>query len=84
MITTRTNFRTDSELEGRDVWMDLTDDGHLFQSDSNTPRVGTVHSASCVCVSTMIEGKSMKTMEFALAWHMPVILFGLKEREYAK
>jgi len=84
IITTRTNFRTDVEAEGQDVWMDLTDDGLLFQSDTNSPRAGTLSSASCVCVMNKIEPGSMKTVEFALSWHMPEIEFGLKTRKYFK
>lgn len=29
IITVRTNFNTESESSGRDVWLDLTDDGRL-------------------------------------------------------
>lgn len=84
MITTRTNFKTDSETEGRDVWLDLTDDGLLNQNDSDEPRTGTLHSASCVCITMTVEASSTKTAEFALAWHMPQIRFGLKLRDYFK
>lgn len=28
-VTVRTNFNVDSESAGRDVWLDITDDGQL-------------------------------------------------------
>jgi hypothetical protein len=83
-VTTRINFNTDSDIDGQDVWNDLTNDGRLTQVDSASNRVGGLHTASCVCITSTVEPHSMKTAEFALAWHMPEVVFGLKEKKYLK
>ncbi|CAF0984068.1 unnamed protein product [Adineta steineri] len=82
IITTRTNFHVDSETDGRDVWLDLVEDGRL--TESKTARATTLQSASCVCITTTVEPKSIKASEFVLAWHMPEIKFGLGQKIYSK
>ncbi len=62
----------------------MTDDGRLTEVESETPRIATLNTASCVCITTTIEPKSIKTSEFALAWHMPEVKFGLKQKLYSK
>ncbi|CAF2632217.1 unnamed protein product [Rotaria sp. Silwood2] len=84
IITTRTNFNVESEIEGRNVWLDLTDDGRLTEIESQSPRIATLNSASCVCITTTVEPKSIKVSEFALAWHMPKIKFGYGSKIYTK
>ncbi|CAF4096168.1 unnamed protein product, partial [Rotaria magnacalcarata] len=84
LVTTRTNFNLDSDVEGRSVWMDLIDDGRLIEMESPAARPATLNTASCVCITTSVEGKSIKPIEFALAWHMPEIKFGLRQQLYSK
>jgi hypothetical protein len=62
----------------------LSDDGRLTEVESKVPKIGTINSASCVCITTTVEPKSIKTSEFALAWHMPEVYFGLKQKLYSK
>jgi len=81
-ITVRTNFNTESESSGRDVWLDLTDDGRLTESTTQGP--SSQRTASCVCITTTVEPNSIKTSEFALAWHMPIVQFGLGQKRYPK
>ncbi|CAF2719013.1 unnamed protein product [Rotaria sp. Silwood2] len=81
-ITTRTNFNVHSSTDGRDIWLDLTDDGRL--TESKTVRSTSVHTASCVCITTTVEPNSIKTSEFVLVWHMPIINFGLGQRQYRR
>lgn len=83
-ITTRTNFNVDSDIEGRDVWLDLTDDGQLTEVETKTTKITSLNSASCVCITTTVEPNSIKTSEFALTWHMPEIKFGLGQKLYSK
>ncbi|CAF0909888.1 unnamed protein product [Adineta ricciae] len=82
-ITTRTNFNVDSDTAGRDIWLDLTEDGRLTEPNT-TIRPAGLYSASCVCITSTIAPKSIKTSEFALAWHMPRIKFGLGQKSYSK
>ncbi|CAF3473761.1 unnamed protein product [Rotaria sp. Silwood1] len=84
IITTRTNFNVDSEIEGRNVWLDLTDDGRLTEDESQNSSIATLSTASSVCITTTVEPKSIKSSEFALAWHMPEIKFGLGQKIYSK
>lgn len=84
MITTRKNFDTDSDMDGREIWLDLTDDGRLTEFESKGPKTPTANSASCVCVTTTVEARSVQNCEFALAWHMPQIKFGLGQKLYSK
>ncbi len=37
-----------------------------------------------MCITTTVEPKSIKTSEFALAWHMPEVKFGLGQKLYSK
>jgi hypothetical protein len=62
----------------------LIDDGRLTEVVPKVPKISTVHTASCVCITTTIEPKSIKTSEFALAWHMPEVKFGLGQKSYSK
>ena len=71
-------------MDGREIWLDLTDDGRLTEFESKGSKVATANSASCVCVTTTVEPKSVKNCEFALAWHMPEIKFGLGQKLYPK
>jgi hypothetical protein len=60
----------------------LTDDGRLTELE--TARPATLHTASCVCITTTVEPNSIKTSEFVLAWHMPLIKFGLGQKQYSR
>ncbi len=52
--------------------------------EPKTARPATLRTASCVCVSTTVEPNSIKTSQFVLAWHMPVVKFGLGQKEYLR
>lgn len=52
--------------------------------EPSTPKKGELNTASCVCITTTVEPNSIKTSEFALAWHMPEIKFGLGQKIYSK
>jgi hypothetical protein len=62
----------------------LTDDGRLTEVESTIPRIATLNTASCVCITTTIEPNSIKTSEFALAWHMPEVKFYYEKELYSK
>jgi len=62
----------------------LTDDGRLTEVESTIPRIATLNTASCVCITTTIEPNSIKTSEFALAWHMPEVKFHHGQQLYSK
>jgi hypothetical protein len=62
----------------------LAEDGQLTEVEPNIVKIGTLNTASCVCITTTVQPKSIKTSEFALAWHMPEIKFGLGQRSYSK
>lgn len=84
IISTRINFNTDSDVDGRDIWLDFSDDGRLTEIESKISKISTTSSASCVCITSTIEPNSSKTAEFALAWHMPEVKFGLGQKVYSK
>ncbi|CAF4494167.1 unnamed protein product [Rotaria socialis] len=81
-ITMRTNFNVNSNTSGRDVWLDLVNDGRLTEPAATS--AANSHTASCVCITTTVEPNSIKTSEFALAWHMPLINFGLAAKTYRR
>jgi len=62
----------------------LAEDGQLTEIEPNIVKIGTLNTASCVCITTTVQPKSIKTSEFALAWHMPEIKFGLVQKLYSK
>ena len=64
--------------------MDLSDDGRLTEVEPKVSKITTANSASCVCVTTTVQPQSIKTSEFALAWHMPEVKFGLGGKIYSK
>ncbi|CAF1053763.1 unnamed protein product [Adineta steineri] len=84
IITTRTNFNVDSETDGNDVWFDFVTDGQLTDAESHLSKISTVNTASCVSITTTVEPHSIKTSEFALAWNMPEVKFGLGQKLYSK
>ena len=60
----------------------MTDDGRLTDVESKIGKTATLNTASCVCISTTVQPKEIKTLEFALTWHMPEIKFGLGQKKY--
>ncbi|NXX79848.1 GBA2 glucosylceramidase, partial [Urocolius indicus] len=66
---------------GREVWQDLLQDGRLNSPDgkSSPTEKGEV-TAAAVCVSCKVPARGHRTLEMALAWDMPHVHFGSKEK----
>uniref|UniRef100_A0A8D0HDJ2 Glucosylceramidase beta 2 n=1 Tax=Sphenodon punctatus TaxID=8508 RepID=A0A8D0HDJ2_SPHPU len=68
---------------GQDVWQDLLQDGRLA---SPTGKSGASEKgeacAAAVCVSCMVPARGRGAVELGLAWDMPRIRFGSKEKEH--
>ena len=62
----------------------MIDDGQLTEIESQKTKTSELSTASCVCITKKIEPNSIKTLEFALAWHMPTVKFGLGQKIYSK
>jgi hypothetical protein len=56
----------------------------LTEAESKGARISGINTASCVCITTTVEPNSIKTSEFALAWNMPEVKFGLGQKLYSK
>ncbi|XP_048787286.1 non-lysosomal glucosylceramidase [Lagopus muta] len=79
VITHLTAF--DPAGSGRDVWQDLLQDGKLESptGKSKQTQKGEV-TAAAVCASCTVPARGHGTLELALAWDMPRVHFGSKER----
>ncbi|KAM4878822.1 non-lysosomal glucosylceramidase [Sylvia borin] len=66
---------------GREVWQDLLQDGRLHSptGKSRPTEKGEV-TAAAVCASCRVPAHGHKTLELALAWDMPCVHFGSKEK----
>ncbi|XP_072216090.1 non-lysosomal glucosylceramidase [Excalfactoria chinensis] len=79
VITHLTAF--DPAGSGRDVWQDLLQDGKLESptGKSKQTQKGEL-TAAAVCTSCTVPARGHGTLELALAWDMPCVHFGSKER----
>ncbi|XP_027584105.2 non-lysosomal glucosylceramidase-like [Pipra filicauda] len=66
---------------GREVWQDLLQDGRLDSptGQSSLTEKGEV-TAAAVCASCRVPARGHRTLELALAWDMPCVHFGSKEK----
>ncbi|KAJ7425461.1 non-lysosomal glucosylceramidase [Pitangus sulphuratus] len=66
---------------GREVWQDLLQDGRLDSptGKSSLTEKGEV-TAAAVCASCRVPARGHRTLELALAWDMPCVHFGSKEK----
>uniref|UniRef100_A0A8B9BY25 Glucosylceramidase beta 2 n=1 Tax=Anser brachyrhynchus TaxID=132585 RepID=A0A8B9BY25_9AVES len=79
VVTHLTAF--DPAGSGRDVWQDLLQDGKL-ESPTGRSRAtakGEV-TAAAVCATCTVPARGHQTLELALAWDMPRVHFGSKEK----
>nr|XP_056704029.1 non-lysosomal glucosylceramidase [Euleptes europaea] len=68
---------------GQEVWDDLLADGKLASppGKSKPTEKGTA-CAAAVCASCTVPAHGQGKLEFGLAWDMPLVRFGSKEREH--
>ncbi|NXE71625.1 GBA2 glucosylceramidase, partial [Calcarius ornatus] len=66
---------------GRELWQDLLQDGRLDSpaGKSRPTEKGEV-TAAAVCASCRVPAHGHQTLELALAWDMPCVHFGSKEK----
>ncbi|XP_053150773.1 non-lysosomal glucosylceramidase [Hemicordylus capensis] len=68
---------------GQDVWLDLLEDGRLASPPGKSlPTPKGKACAAAVCASCVVPGHGHRALEFGLAWDMPRIRFGSKEKEH--
>uniref|UniRef100_A0ACB8EPJ1 Non-lysosomal glucosylceramidase n=2 Tax=Sphaerodactylus townsendi TaxID=933632 RepID=A0ACB8EPJ1_9SAUR len=68
---------------GQEVWHDLLADGKLASPPGeSTPTEKGEACAAAVCASCTVPAHGRGTLEFGLAWDMPRVRFGSKEREH--
>uniref|UniRef100_A0A8C3E6Y6 Non-lysosomal glucosylceramidase n=3 Tax=Corvus moneduloides TaxID=1196302 RepID=A0A8C3E6Y6_CORMO len=66
---------------GREVWQDLLQDGRLDSpTGKSSPTEKGEVTAAAVCASCRVPARGHKTLELALAWDMPRVHFGSKEK----
>ncbi|NXE43698.1 GBA2 glucosylceramidase, partial [Ptilorrhoa leucosticta] len=66
---------------GREVWQDLLQDGRLDSpTGKSSPTEKGEVTAAAVCASCRVPANGHKTLELALAWDMPCVHFGSKEK----
>ncbi|XP_072849206.2 non-lysosomal glucosylceramidase [Pogona vitticeps] len=66
---------------GREVWQDLLADGRLASPPGKSPPTAKGQlCAGAVCATCTVPPHGHGTLEFGLAWDMPCIHFGSKER----
>ncbi|RLV63286.1 hypothetical protein DV515_00018424 [Chloebia gouldiae] len=70
---------------GREVWQDLLQDGRLDSptGKSRPTEKGEV-TAAAVCASCSVPAHGHKTLEMGLAWDMPCVHFGSKEKLHVR
>ncbi|ESP03323.1 hypothetical protein LOTGIDRAFT_237752 [Lottia gigantea] len=83
-ISTVVNF--DPHGSGEELWNDLYEDGKLGNTPAASPATGNKGKdiGVAVCAFINVPSMSSKSLDFALAWDMPVIQFGAKEQHYAR
>ncbi|XP_062898894.1 non-lysosomal glucosylceramidase [Mobula hypostoma] len=70
---------------GQEIWKDLLHDGKLdsLPGKSKPTDKGQVTAAAVAAICT-VPAKNQAVAEFCLAWDMPKIYFGSKEKEHAR
>ncbi|XP_032887405.1 non-lysosomal glucosylceramidase [Amblyraja radiata] len=70
---------------GQDIWTDLLQDGKLDSppGKSKPTEKGQI-TAAAVAATCSVPAKSQGVVEFCLAWDMPKIYFGSREKEHAR
>lgn len=67
------------------LWSDLMTDGRLDSPEgSSTPTPKGEEVAAALAVSCSVPANGHNSMEFSLAWDMPKITFGSRERVHAR
>lgn len=67
------------------VWCDLMTDGRLDSpTNSSPPTEKGEEVAAALVVSCSVSANSSNSVDFSLAWDMPKITFGSKERTYVR
>ncbi|XP_056317295.1 non-lysosomal glucosylceramidase [Danio aesculapii] len=67
------------------VWSDLMTDGRLDSpTDSSPPTEKGEEVAAALAVSCSVSANSHNSVDFSLAWDMPKITFGSRERTYVR
>ncbi|KTF89651.1 hypothetical protein cypCar_00030704 [Cyprinus carpio] len=67
------------------LWSDLMTDGRLDSpKDSSPPTEKGEEVAAALAVSCLVPANSHNSVEFSLAWDMPKITFGSRERIYVR
>ncbi|XP_053264076.1 non-lysosomal glucosylceramidase [Podarcis raffonei] len=70
---------------GQEVWQDLLADGKLVSPPGKSPPTEKGEAcAAAVCATCTVPASGHSTLEFALAWDMPCIRFGSKEKEHRR
>ncbi|XP_067171616.1 non-lysosomal glucosylceramidase isoform X3 [Apteryx mantelli] len=66
---------------GKEVWQDLLQDGRLDSpAGRSTPTEKGEVVAAAVCASCTVPARGHRTLKLALAWDMPCVHFGSKEK----
>ncbi|KAM6469740.1 non-lysosomal glucosylceramidase isoform 2-T2 [Liasis olivaceus] len=68
---------------GQEVWQDLLADGRLASPQGQSPPTEKGEAcAAAVCATRMVAGHGHGVLELGLAWDMPRIRFGSREKEH--
>ncbi|KAF7706599.1 non-lysosomal glucosylceramidase [Silurus meridionalis] len=82
-ITHQTAFSPNDT--GKAVWSDLMSDGQLDSpNDSSRPTLRGETVAAALAVGCSVPAHGHNSLEFCLAWDMPKITFGSREREHIR
>ncbi|XP_037116133.1 non-lysosomal glucosylceramidase-like isoform X1 [Syngnathus acus] len=66
-----------------DLWSDLMADGRLESPTGSSPPTAQGEKvAAALAASCSVSPRGRNTLEFCLAWDMPVITFGARERQH--
>uniref|UniRef100_H3AXX8 Non-lysosomal glucosylceramidase n=1 Tax=Latimeria chalumnae TaxID=7897 RepID=H3AXX8_LATCH len=70
---------------GLEVWRDLMQDGRLDSPAGKGPKTHKGRkTAAAVAATCTVPGKGQNTLEFCLAWDMPTIYFGAREKQHLR
>ncbi|XP_015746409.1 non-lysosomal glucosylceramidase isoform X2 [Python bivittatus] len=68
---------------GQEVWQDLLADGRLASPPGQSPPTEKGEAcAAAVCATRVVAGHGHGVLELGLAWDMPCIRFGSREKEH--
>uniref|UniRef100_A0A4W3ICV7 Non-lysosomal glucosylceramidase n=1 Tax=Callorhinchus milii TaxID=7868 RepID=A0A4W3ICV7_CALMI len=71
--------------EGHEIWRDLIRDGNLDSpAGSSKPTEHGQVTAAAIAGTCKVPARGQNHMEFCLAWDMPKIYFGAKEKEHSR